>query len=624
MMRILFTLLLIACLQPCYAQPGKRPVTTDPAVLVVPEPDATGNNTAWKEEIAELDQVLKDKTLKKAERVNALLKRGYAKIRQEHKAGAIADYEAALQLDSTEENAYHNLGLIYARHEDCKTATQVAERGLKKCKKKENLYLLLANCKNMEHQRQESLAYYDKALELNPDFGLAYYNRGYAWFELKKYPEALADFYKAIQIRETTGDEDVDLADTYFYMGTAYQNQGINDSALVFLDLALEQQDYWTYYSNKGTLLNDELRYQEALATLNKGISLYPDTADLYYARSNTYLGLQDIDKQVKDLDKILSLDPDHVSALINKAVYWERQNKMTDALRNYHKAIGLAPDRYEPYANIANIYKDEELKRDSADYYYRMALNLAPDKAAIYFNYGNYFMKMDRRDAAINQYKQSLKLDPSLTKAYNNLATLYFKKKQDSIARYYLEEGLAINPADEMLNNNMLVYYFDRKEYDSAITYATRVIQVNKHDIEAIFKRGLSRQNLAMYRDALYDYQDCLSQLAPEGQRQNSTIYANIGYCYMELNELEPALKYFKTAVTYNAETDQLIGLFTVNYLLKKEQDFSFYFNKALAGAPVLHKGMKGIEQLERQGYFYTPQHKAVLKTIFATKGIK
>ncbi len=466
--------------------------------------------------------------------------------------------------------------------------------------------------------------YYNKAIALNPGYGLAYYNRGYALFGLKKSKEALEDFYKALRIREETGEEDFDLADTYFYMGTAYQNQEQNDSALVYLDLALEQEDYWTYYSNKGTALNDLRRYDEALVTLNKAIGLYPDTADLYYTRSNTYLALGDAEKQVADLDKVLILDPGHISALINKAVYWERQNKMTDALRTYYKVIKLAPGRYEPYANIANIYKDEDLKRDSAGYYYRKALELAPERAAIYFNYGNYFKKTGNDNEAIKQYRQSLMLDPSLTKAYNNLATLYFKKKQDSIARQYLEAGLAVSPGDEMLNNNMLLYYFDRKQYDTAIIFATRVIRANKHDIEAIFKRGLSRQSLGLYRDALYDYQDCIDQLGQEARRQNSEIYANIGYCYMALDELEPALKYFKIAVTYKPETDQLIGLFTVHYLLKNEKDFTFYFNKALAAAPVLRQGIKGIGQLEQQGYFYTPQHKEVLQAIFLTKGIK
>jgi tetratricopeptide (TPR) repeat protein len=586
----------------------------------ISEPD----NSEFQETIKAQDLALSGKTLSKKERVNAYLNRGYAKIRTDDKNGAIADYKAALQLDSTEDNAYHNLGLIYAKNEDCATAIPIVKKGIEKCKKKEDLYLLLANCLNKEGQYEQSLPYYNKAIELDPQSSLAYYNRGYAWFELKKNPEARKDFYQALYLREETGEGEFDLADTYFYMGTAYQNEEQNDSALVYLNLALGENKYWTYYSNKGTVLNDLQRYSEALTTLDEGITLFPDTADLYYARSNTYLGLKDYEKQARDLDKILSLDANHVNALINKAVYLEKQNKITDALRYYRKAVRLAPERFEPYANMANIYKDDELKQDSADHYYQKALKLAPDNAGIHFNYGNYFRKRSSRDAAIREYRQCLKMDPTITKAYNNLAALYFEKKQDSIAGKILLEGLAVNPDDENLNSNMLRYCFEHKQYDAAIGYATKVIQVNKHDINAIFKRGMSKQILGMHQDAIYDYQDCLTQLDKDEQRQNDGVYANIGYCYLELGELEPALKYFKSAVTYKPETDNLIGIFTVNYLLKNKADFELYFNKALSLSPTLRKGMKGITQLEDRGNFYSVQHKKILEEIFATQGIK
>ena len=586
----------------------------------ISEPD----NSEFFETIKAQDLALSDKTLSKKDRVNAYLNRGYAKIRIDDKNGAIADYKSAMQLDSTGDNAYHNLGLIYAKNEDCTTAIQIVKKGIKKCRKKEDLYLLLANCLNKEGQYEQSLPYYNKAIELDPRSALAYYNRGYAWFELKKNAEARKDFFQALYLREETGEGEFDLADTYFYMGTAYQNEEQNDSALVYLNLALAENKYWTYYSNKGTVLNDLQRYSEALTTLDEGIGLFPDTADLYYARSNTYLGMKDYEKQAKDLDKILSLDSNHVNALINKAVYWEKQNKITDALRNYRKVIRLAPERFEPYANIANIYKGDELKLDSADYYYQKALKLAPGNAGIHFNYGNYFRKRSSRDAAIREYRLCLKMDPTIIKAYNNLAALYFEKKQDSIARKILLEGLAVDPDDENLNNNMLLYCFEHKQYDAAIGYATRVIQVNKHDINAIFKRGMSRQMLGMHQDAIYDYQDCLDQLDKGEQRQNDGIYANIGYCYLELGELEPALKYFKSAVTYKPETDNLIGMFTVNYLLKNKTDFEFYFNKALSLDPVLRKGMKGITQLESRGNFYSPEQKKILEQIFSDQGIK
>jgi len=41
---------------------------------------------------------------------------------------------------------------------------------------------------------------YDKAIELNPNFAEAYYNRGNAYSDLKQYERAIEDYNKAIEL----------------------------------------------------------------------------------------------------------------------------------------------------------------------------------------------------------------------------------------------------------------------------------------------------------------------------------------------------------------------------------------------------------------------------------------
>ena len=41
---------------------------------------------------------------------------------------------------------------------------------------------------------------FTKAIELDPKYANAYFNRGIAYSSLKKYPEALADYTKAIEL----------------------------------------------------------------------------------------------------------------------------------------------------------------------------------------------------------------------------------------------------------------------------------------------------------------------------------------------------------------------------------------------------------------------------------------
>ena len=56
-----------------------------------------------------------------------------------------------------------------------------------------------------------------KALQINPNYAIAYYNRGLTYDNLSKYSSALADYTKAIQINPN-------YADAYYNRGNTYRN----------------------------------------------------------------------------------------------------------------------------------------------------------------------------------------------------------------------------------------------------------------------------------------------------------------------------------------------------------------------------------------------------------------
>ena len=65
----------------------------------------------------------------------------------------------------------------------------------------------------------KAIAEYNKAIELNPNLGLAYFNRAYAYGEIGKYDEAIADYSKAIELNP--GD-----AQAHYNRGLDYYNKG--------------------------------------------------------------------------------------------------------------------------------------------------------------------------------------------------------------------------------------------------------------------------------------------------------------------------------------------------------------------------------------------------------------
>ena len=56
-----------------------------------------------------------------------------------------------------------------------------------------------------EGQYNQAIAYFNKAIDINPRSAKAYYNRGRSYFRERRYNKAIADFSKAIEINPRHG-----------------------------------------------------------------------------------------------------------------------------------------------------------------------------------------------------------------------------------------------------------------------------------------------------------------------------------------------------------------------------------------------------------------------------------
>jgi tetratricopeptide (TPR) repeat protein len=76
-----------------------------------------------------------------------------------------------------------------------------------------------------EGQYDRSIAYFDKAIEINPKFAEPYNNRGIAYCEKGQYDKAIADFNKAIEINPK-------FAEAYNNLGIVYANASTTGPSL--------------------------------------------------------------------------------------------------------------------------------------------------------------------------------------------------------------------------------------------------------------------------------------------------------------------------------------------------------------------------------------------------------
>jgi tetratricopeptide (TPR) repeat protein len=89
---------------------------------------------------------------------------------------------------------------------------------------------------------KNAIGEYNRAIEIDPDYAPAYYNRGLAYAELGDTSKAIEDWTKAIEI-------DPDYADAYKSRGDVYRLLDEYERALADYRRASDIYPYWGYIS---------------------------------------------------------------------------------------------------------------------------------------------------------------------------------------------------------------------------------------------------------------------------------------------------------------------------------------------------------------------------------------
>ena len=545
------------------------------------------------------------------------MRKGYSLL-GEHDQEAIKEYKLALAIDSACTNAWQNIGLYYAKNDSVPTALRIADNALRLCTEDlEDIYRLKANCLADLERYNEALPYYYKALRIEPENTNAIYNLGYSHYMLKKWDSAI--HYFTWYVDEGNDNEDK-LSDVLFYLGTSYQSRGDGAVSLPYFDRAIALEQFHNYYYNKAHALDELKRYDEAIATLKEGIKNNPNNALLYHKRYQVYRDMKLHDKANADLLKAYSLDNKEADILLDMGNMYENQSDVKKALSFFYQCIAMSKNKAEAYGNIANLYSNNEQMQDSALYYYKQTIKLDPKEAKHFYNFGNYYKKTGDADKAILMYEKAIALNPKLSEPYNNIAVLLIKEDDYLTAKKYILKGLKVAPTDYNLNVKAAAVFQELKQYDTAIIYANKGVELagNDYNIEELLNiRGISRQILGDYDNALIDYMAMLSKITVQDRKRNPSLLSNIGYCYLENGNNELALQYFKEAVDYKLEVDQLLGLAIVYQKMGKSIKADEALNMAKEEEPLLSKGFAGIKELENQGYFYSKKNKAVLREL-------
>ena len=207
---------------------------------------------------------------------------------------------------------------------------------------------------------EKSISDYNKAIEIDSKCALAFNNRGYTRFKQKDYQGALEDYNKAILLnpkfqmaldnkallfQTVCLKDDKDFNEKYYLsLGIADVNEGNFPEAISSLDEALTlNPNSEVAYFYKAICFHSLNRTAEAYENYTKAIELNKNMVDAYFNRGQL-LFKTNPKQALDDFVSAVALDSKFIDAYYSIAVIQKNLGQYKEAIKNLDKIIELEP----------------------------------------------------------------------------------------------------------------------------------------------------------------------------------------------------------------------------------------------------------------------------------------
>lgn len=238
----------------------------------------------------------------------------------------------------------------------------------------------------------EALAYYNRAIELDPLNKVAWNNKGLTLVKLRREDEALKAYKKALEIDPN--------------YKTARKN----------LNKLLERQKKISLVDKDFEIAErfmKEGRYQEAIIHYNLAIRRHPRFPAAFNNRGIAYMKLREYDNAIRSFKKALAIDPHYKVAK-----------------ENLEKAKNTKKELFKSYITKGNRAMENK-KFEEALRSYERAVAINPKSTNAWTNRGVALIALTNYADAIACLTKALQLDPN-----NQVAARYLKQAKDRLQR--------------------------------------------------------------------------------------------------------------------------------------------------------------------------------------------
>ncbi|MEH2196879.1 tetratricopeptide repeat protein [Nostoc sp.] len=273
----------------------------------------------------------------------------------------------------------------------------------------------------------------------NEDLNTLYVKLGDECFEKGEYPNAIANYTKALKVKSS----DIDL---YYRRGLAHYQLGDYEAAIADYSQAIYINIHDAKsYNKRGLALSQLGRLEEAINDYTEAIRINPNVAVAYKNRAEARSHVGDNQGAIEDYTQAIKINPHYADAYKNRGI----ARYLLGSQSVFPQAIKINPQDAIAYKKRGNARSDlGDFEGAIEDYTQSIQIN--PNYADAYYNRGNARSDLGDFQGAIEDYTQAIQINSNYADAYYNRGNIRLEiaDKQGAIedfqkaADIYRKEG--------------------------------------------------------------------------------------------------------------------------------------------------------------------------------------
>lgn len=391
-------------------------------------------------------------------------------------------------------------------------------------------YYVIQGNKLLESDRPEDARQmFDRALEIKPNHPGAWAGQGDSLAELGRNDRALIAYNKALENQpRNQGDILTNKGILLYQMGKPEQALETHEQAIAI------DPDNTKAWHGKGIALIGLQRYQEAEAAFDQAKAIRPQVPSVWQSKAIAleYQGQRREAQQVYEealatYDDILKKQPQRVAVWVERGSVLSKLGRPEPALESYQKALEINPNHFQAILQKSNILFSPLGRYQEALELSDRAIEIQPDSHLAWHNRGS-ILAAGKRDfeGAIAAYDQALNLRPFFVPALRDKGFALSQwgqgleaegngekaREKANAALDSFSLALNVNPNDHQSLVGQAIVFSNQGLYDQAIAAFNQAQEIQPQDPFIWVNKGLVLEKMGRNNEAIDAYNQALN----------------------------------------------------------------------------------------------------------------